>query len=200
MLYIADAVADWTLGFTVVAAVAASVAIHYSRKAPTAEDLKRLEEEVEKVRLHVASVDDRQHEQHSTELLHSKRVSIEVSGEAQVLAALTAYFTLKDPEVKLTHIEMYDAADSFYGRVDTTQAGPLLFTAVIDGTVAHHWYSEGEPVITNTSRRRVKLRVYMQLDNQETSRDVTAYLSRADFYDGSMPVRRTPMYRLSGKH
>lgn len=211
VLVAADSVAVWTLFFTVDAVLAAVgsivVTIYYGRRAPTAEDLQGVEkntaetaERVEKVRLHVASVDERQHKQHKTELLHSKRVSIEVSGEAQIHAALTARFTLKDSEVKLTYVEMYDFADSLYGRADTTQAEPLLFTAVIDGMEVQRWYSGGEPAVTDTSRRRVRLRVYMELDNQETFRDVTAYLSRVDTYEGSMPIRRTPMYGLSGKH
>lgn len=136
----------------VVGAIAATIAAWFAYKAPTKEDLERVErntaetsERLEKVHKHIASVDERLREQHSYERLveRAQRVSITVFATDRFNEPLRARFALKDPTVRLSRIEMLNESGNLFGSAECSAADPLMFNTVLENGSVQRWYSGG---------------------------------------------------------
>lgn len=191
LLYIADPVAVWGLVAGIVAAVAAVVgavaaiyAAYYAKKAPTADDLERVEkntadasERLEKVRVHIGSVDERSKEQHAQEKLAvvANRVSISARGTQLYGGPLRIAFTLKEPDVSLVYIELLNEVKALFGASLCTQEEPLVFTASIDGIAARRWFDGGKAE-GNVDLRRLVIRATLRFEDREAHREFAVYL------------------------
>jgi len=167
-----------------VGALAAAAAAWFAWKAPTKEDLKRVEdhtaktsERLEKVQSHIARVDERLNEQHSYDLLVSRaqRVSISVSGVDKMNEQLRLRLKLKDPEAVLTHIELFNEVGNLFGSADCSQIEQLMFSAAIDSNTVQRWFSGGTADQT-VNRKRLRLRAHMLIEGRQVHRDFAVHL------------------------
>lgn len=163
-----------------VSAVAAILAAWFAWKAPTKSDLRRVErntaetsDRIDKVRSHIARVDERLQEQHSRDSLiaEAQRVAIAVSGSNEFSDPLKLSFKLKDPEVMLTYIEMFNDVGTLFGSADCEQTGDLSFTATLDNSAVQRWFSSGK-LDQAFNRRSLRIHVHMRIEERIVYRDI----------------------------
>jgi hypothetical protein len=174
----AIAIAGLVIG--TVSAVAAIFAAWFAWKAPTKSDLQRVEENtaetserLDKVRTHIARVDERLHDQHSRDLLiaEAQRVAIAVSGSNEFSDPLKLSFKIKDPKVVLTYIEMLNDVGTLFGSADCEPTEDLSFTAILDNSAVQRWFSSGKPDQA-FNRRSLRVRAHMHIAERVVYRDV----------------------------
>jgi hypothetical protein len=148
----------------VIAAIAAVAAVLYAKKAPTKEDLERVE-------THIARVDDHLSEQNQRDLSTSRaeRVSISVNGRNRLIEPLTLVLTVKDPGVTLLRIELVNDLGMFSGMTDCLPSDPLSFIATIPPEVAQRWFGSCRTGLS-TNQKLAPIRAFMKIEGREVHR------------------------------
>jgi hypothetical protein len=193
VLYVADAVANWTLAVTIIATIVAAIgawaalrAAKYAKQSPTAEDLKRVEshtastaERLEDVRAHLAFANQNAQEKRTKEQVDAllQRLHFSATGEAEVGTPLTLALTAKNPGVALTRIELLNESDNFFGTFDCAFEALSHFTAVVDADSMGKWFASGE-VPQRINYSRAKVRVHVQFTDHYSSREFAIEMRR----------------------
>jgi hypothetical protein len=182
--FLMDTIAVAGLAVGAIGALAAVAAAWFAWKAPTKEDLERVEsntaktsERLEKVQSHIASVNERLNDQHSYDLLVSRaqKVSISVNANDRMNDPLNLRFTLNDPLVTLTRIETFNQVGTLFGSADCSLIETLIFSASIEPNMAQRWFSAGTPD-QSFNRKLLRLRAHMLIENREVYRDFAVHL------------------------
>lgn len=191
---------------SVVSAVAAIIAAWFSAKAPTKSDLRRVEDNtaetsdrLDKVRSHIARVDQHLNEQRNQELLAAKaqRVSIAVNGNDRFDAPLKLLFKLRDPGVILTFIEMFNEVGTLFGSAECESIGDLSFIANLDNGAVQRWFSAGTPN-QSFNRRLLRIRIHMQIEERMAHRDIAVNVVSGTRQQPSQPNSAEQAFILEG--
>jgi hypothetical protein len=207
MMISMDPIAVATLAFTVIGAVAASLAAYFAWKGPTKQGLSRVEantgetaRQVDVVRGHVARVEDHlaqveantaettKHvdavrdylaEQNRREALEGEagQLSISVSGGSAQIEPLKLLLTLKDHRASLLRIGLLNNRDMLSGTFDCERVGALEFTAAIDPPTASSWFASGDHT-DNFNLMRLQIRAFFKIDGREANRTFAVHLCR----------------------
>lgn len=192
----ADAVAIASLVLTAIGAVAACVAAYFSWKAPSKIDLARVEQNtghLEEVRSTVASVDTRLEKQEETDRLRirANRISIAARGYQSGNVPLDLILSVREPQgpdFAINNLELYNESDLPFGSLACAKIGSpqeLKYRASIPMMTIGDWFHSGSPDRLS-SRRRLKIRVWMSLNGVEVSRDMAAIVIQSD--GGGLPA------------
>jgi hypothetical protein len=173
-----DKIAVGGLVAGVVGAVAACIASWYAFKAPSKEDLKRVEDhtaktsaEVSAVRGHIAQVDDHLKLQNDQQALIDlgNRASIAVKGEAWTAEPLTLNLLMKTPDLPLVRVELISGSDLYVGSCSCEYIHAGLFQATMTPETFGRWFAGGK-FTDNTMTRIVSIRAFMNAKGREASR------------------------------
>jgi hypothetical protein len=188
-----------------VSAIAAILAAWFAWKAPTKSDLQRVEDntaetsdQLDKVRSHIARVDEHLAEQRKRDLLASRaeKVAIEVRGNDGARGPFNIFFTLKDQDVIITSVQLYNQAGSTFGSATCQRSNSECFVATFDGDAVARWFSGcSEP---SHARRLLRIRVRMKIDTQDVDRYIPVYLTSGTRPGQNPADLLTPVYILEG--
>jgi hypothetical protein len=210
-----DQIAFWTFVVSIVAALAAIVAIfvglraiYYAKQAPTTEDLRRVEKNTAETSRHlegmhgkIASMDTRldQQAEHDTLVSRANRVSTLIEGEDLVGNCLSIRLTLKDPKVTLIRLDLLNERGIVFGSPDCEATAYLQFTATIDPATILKWFDGGTITVAGWSARsQLGLRVHMLVSGNNVHRQVAVILYRANQSDPANPLVRHQVWRIEG--
>lgn len=193
----ADGVSIASLIVASVGTIFAGLAAYFAWLAPSKKDLQRVEantaetaDRLEKVRSHIARVDDRQNEQHNADLIRerARRISIHVAGESDISGnSMTLTFTLKDPNVVLLQIELANEIGSSFGHAECASVAPNQFTAAFDIDVVRTWF-ESATKIDIYARRVLTIRARLLFGKLPAERDIPVFLKKDT----------VPLFKLEG--
>jgi len=174
ILLTADPIAIWTLVVAIatlaVGIAAAWATFHYGRKAPTQDDLARVEQNtahLEEVRSGIASVDARMKRQEQADDLVSRAraASISVKGEADANQPLSICLTGTEPTIHFTRVDFRSEAGNVFGMSECIATGSVFeYVASLSPETLREWRNAGTGV-TLVSTRQI-LRVWMRFDDQ----------------------------------
>ena len=140
---------------------------YFGRKSLTKKDLERVEHNTAATSGHLENVHRSLKAQEQRETLNARaqRVSISVSGYTHISGSMAMILILKDTDVALTRVALFNEADSLFGAFPCTLSAPLNWKATVPTDYIRKWYFGGthEPM---PDRRRVKLRVLMVIDGK----------------------------------
>jgi len=185
----------------------AAGALYYAKKAPEKRDLERVEmntadtaqrleqmhtelaentaktnERLDGMENHLAQMGKLAREQSAREALNARaqRVSITaMTGMVPVAYPMEITLTLMEADVVPTRVEPFSESGSF-GSFPCNAVRQGCWSAKIQPRQVNRWYASGFPVDDITYRRRVKLRIYMLIEEQEVHRDFAAQLECID--------------------
>ena len=184
------------LGF-VAACIAAIGTIYFGRKSLTKKDLAPMEqntaqtaEHMEKVRSHMARVDERQGEQYNAELMRetARRISIHVKGAYGNAGPMTVYFTTKDPNVVLQRARLTNESGANFGQAaDCVSQAQQQFTADFRLEDIQNWY-ESATKHDFIGRRVLTIHADLLYGKLFVERDIPTWVQKRPF----------PLYSLEG--
>ena len=189
-----DPIALWTLVVTIigvvvgiVAAIAALVAAVYAKRAPTAGDLARVEQNtahLEDVRTTIGRMEGRSKKQEEAESIRIRayRVPIAASGNMSGTSPFPLRLSIREsrePKVSITHVELYNEHGNQFGSLPCSPSGEsgLIFEAQIPMETMGEWHAGGTPVLV-LNRVRLKLRVWMLIDGIDVYRDMAVVVTQ----------------------
>lgn len=190
VLYVADAVAVWTLGAAIAAVVVTVIGIfvtvYYARKAPTVEGLGRVEtntgrasDRLEAVETHIKSVDDRLKEQQVQAEVEqiARGVSIKVSGvQTEANGPLEIVLQLISTDATLASIDLLNELGVYFGSSPcVVRDFPEYYSAVGNVQVAK-WFSGGT-VESRTDIKRVVIRAILIIGDRQAPKEFSVTLS-----------------------
>lgn len=174
----------------IIAALAASKALSYAKDAPTKDDLARVEQNtaetaghIEKVRSHIARVDERQAQQYDTELLRetARHISIHVKGAYGNAGPMTLYFAAEDPNVILLSAQLRNESGSIFGQApDCILDTQKHFKADYPFDDIRRWYDSATK-IDMRGRRVLTIRAHLKFGQQYLERDIPTWVERSAF-------------------
>jgi hypothetical protein len=165
MMNLMDAAGGVNLAFTVIGAIAASLAAYFAWKSPTKEDLARVEG-------HLA-------EQNRRESLarRADRLSISVHGDSYLTDPLELLFVLEDPGAVLLRADLLNNANTLTGSVECMQQAPRIFRATVETGFVFLWHNSGDTKGTGT--RALKMRAIFTIDGADADRAFPVELRRS---------------------
>jgi hypothetical protein len=210
VLFAYDPIAVWTLVVAVatlaVAIAAAWATFHYGRKAPTQDDLRRVEQHTShlpNVRTGIDSVaaQMKRQEEADTAEARARLVSISVTGEAEVNEPLPVWLSVLPAEARLTRIELLSELRNSLGTMqcDPDKETPPRFVAMIPTAKLSIWRSAGTAA-TNEITRQV-LRVWISVDerSKDAYREMGVTLTQhSEYIDEGNGRRVKRTYRIQG--
>jgi hypothetical protein len=175
---------------TSAAIVAAVGTIYFGRKSLTKRDLAPIEQNtghLEEVRSGIASVDSRLRKQDETDRLkiRANRVPITARGYQSGNVPLPLELSVKEsqePDFNINHLELYNERDLPFGSFpcERIDGRPNLdYRASIPMKTIGDWFHSGSPDQLST-RRRLKIRVWMSMSGVEVPRDMAAIVIQSD--------------------
>lgn len=177
----ADAVAIASLILTAIGAVAACIAAYFSWKAPSKEDLARVERNTAESSLH------QKKQSHREELAaRAQAVPIVVTGENHPSEHLTLLLTIHERHapLTLTRVGLYNENGSFFGTVECTPTSYAhQFEAEIAPNMFQDWFQGRRG--TASEDGQLQLRVYMTIDAHEAYRDISVKLFHGHIVRGN---------------
>lgn len=170
-----DPMAEWGLAvasisalIALVAAIAAVYAAIYAKAAPTKEDLARVEKHTAESSHHLKQ------QSHREELAgKAQAVPIVISGENQPTEALNLLLTVHEKHVPLTltRVGLYNENGSLFGKVECIRTPEAhQYEAKIPSDMFLDWFRGRHSLSPEAGRLR--LRVYMNIDDHEAYREV----------------------------
>lgn len=161
--------------------IVAAVGAYYAFRAPDKRDLKRVEENtahLEEVKANIARMDERLHKQHEHDALvaQGQQVSITVHGMANVGEPLPLDLLVKDHDVALLRIELYDVVGALFGGADCVKRHPLAYIATLNSDLTRRWFYAA--TVDSSNRRLLTIRAYMSLRGKEVYRQLPVYVSQ----------------------
>jgi hypothetical protein len=169
--------------------VFAGLAAWFAWKAPTKRDLARVEQNTADTSVHLENVHRSLKAQEMRDALNARaqRVSMTASGSTHVNHPMEVTITLKEPDIAPTQIELYNEVGNLFGSSICNEIQDMCWTSTIQPLQFQRWYGSGT-VVDNINRKRVKLRVYMLIEEQEVYRDFAVqimFVSPSFTLDGS---------------
>ena len=156
---------------------------------------------LDEVKAHVARVDSRLKQQRNVhELsLRASRVSISARGNEAGNGPYKLYLSLQDSSASLTHVELLNEKGNAFGSFPcskTDNPRGLDYVAVIPLTNMSDWFRGGTPVQT-MNRMRLKLTVWMRIEDEEVSRDMAVTVMDT-MLTANLTNARVQGYQLEG--
>jgi len=114
--------------FAALGAVAAIFAAYFAWKAPTKEDLERVEQHTAATSMHLAGVLGQLQEQKSRDELiaRANRLAIAVEGQGQDTNPLRLSLMVKEPNIPFIHVEFFNQLGTLFGSASSSPSGPRL--------------------------------------------------------------------------
>ena len=136
---------------------------------------------LEEMKSNIARIDKLQHRQRDIEelQLRARQVHIRVLGNQTGNAAYRLDFTLKDSSISLIRVELFNEHDNLFGScncVATDNPRGLNYFTLIPLRNMTDWFGGGVAV-EMYHRRRLKLRVWMMMDDEEVHRDMAVVVT-----------------------
>lgn len=202
-----DPIAVKTLWWTIVSAVAAIVsalaagfAVYLGLKAPTKEDLKRIEENTHETSIHIDAA--REHlacEAQRTALqTRASRVSVEVTGWGELYKPLTMRFTLNDTGAILFRVDLINEHHMLTGSALCVAAAPLHYAVEVTPEVVRDWYYSGN-IVSGALGRLLQIRAHLRIIDEETSRTFSVRLVRDNRPNPSRPGLTEAFWTVEGR-
>jgi|ERR1035438_4304938 hypothetical protein len=135
---------------------------------------------LEEMKSNIARIDKLQHRQRDIQELHqrARQVHIRVLGNQTGNTAYRLEFTLKDP-TSILRVELFNEQDNLFGScncAETDNPRGLNYFTLIPLRNTTDWFNGGVPV-EMYNRRRLKLRVWIMMDDEEVYRDMAVIIT-----------------------
>jgi hypothetical protein len=172
--------------------IGACVAAYFAIRAPSKEDLARVEAHTAESAKHIA-------EQNRRESLNTmaERVSIAVSGRDRMMDPMKLTFTLKDPGVSLRRVELANDLGMVAGVVDCAPAEALSFAATLEPPLAHQWFESGG-VRQSSSQKMLVIRAFLIIEGHEAVRRFSVQMFLGSQHPPGHPEATEGVYLVSG--
>jgi hypothetical protein len=106
-------------------------------------------------------------------------------------------FTVKDPGVPLTRVELFNQNGTPFGAAECAATDNSVFTATVDSGTAQSWYTGGTPDRIAT-RKLLRLRAFMKIEGQEVYRDLAVHVMEGQRPSATHPQRSEQSFTLEG--
>jgi hypothetical protein len=160
-----------------VGTIAACFAAFFSWMAPSKKDLARVEANTAATSGHLENVHQSLTAQERRDALtdRAQHVSMTASGRTDVNCPMEMTIALRDPDIVLTRVGLYNEAGNLFGTFESKVFQPLYWKVNIPTHNFQSWFSGGKIDQINT-RKLVKLRVFMLIDGLELHQDFAVYI------------------------